>query len=255
MKTVKTFKMLGLGMAMACLAGNAAAMENVDHSKMDHAQMDHSQMDHSQMDHSQMDHSQMDHSQMDHSQHGTDEHAQHRAMMNQEGYTRKQVNYQLPDVMLTNQYGEKVSTATLLGGDETVMLNFIFTSCTTICPVLSATFSQVQNKYGSQIDNVKMISISIDPEYDTPERLNQYAQRFHAKEGWTFLTGDLETVIEVLSAFDAYRGNKMNHIPLALISTPEPSGWIRLEGFASASDLINEYEALKIEHSVEISQR
>jgi len=222
--------MIGLGMTMACLAGNAAAMENLDHSKMDHSQMDHSQ-------------------------HNPDEHAQHRAMMNQKGYTRKQVSYQLPDVMLTNQYGDKVSTAALLGGEETIMLNFIFTSCTTICPVLSATFSQVQNKYGSQINDVKMISVSIDPEYDTPDRLNQYAQRFHAREGWTFLTGDLDTVMNVLNAFDAYRGDKMNHIPLALISTPGSSSWIRLEGFAKASDLVNEYEALKIKSAADISQR
>ena len=108
MQTIRTIKMIGLGVAMACLAGNVAATEN--------------------MDHSQMDHSQMDHSQMDHSQHNPDEHAQHRAMMNQKGYTRKQVSYQLPDVTLTNQDGEKVSTATLFGGEETIMLNFIFTS-------------------------------------------------------------------------------------------------------------------------------
>lgn len=227
--------MIGMSAAMACLAGNVAAMENMDHSKMDHSKMDHSKMDHSQ--------------------HSADEHAQHRAMMNQTGYTRKEVSYELPDVMLTDQYGEKVSLATLVDSKESVMLNFIFTSCTTICPVLSATFSQVQNKYGSQIEDVKMISISIDPEYDTPDRLNQYAQRFNAREGWTFLTGDLDTVINVLSAFDAYRGDKMNHIPLALISTPEQSGWIRLEGFANAGDLVNEYQALKVDHSADISQR
>ena len=139
------------------------------------------------------------------------------------------------------------------GNSKTI--NFIFTSCTTICPVLSATFSQVQNKYGSQINDVKMVSISIDPEYDTPDRLNQYAQRFHAQKSWTFLTGDLDTVMIVLDAFDAYRGDKMNHIPLALISTPDTSGWVRLEGFANAGDLINEYQALRIEHSADISQR
>ena len=240
---------------MACLVTNVTAMENMDHSQMDHSQMDHSQMDHSQMDHSQMDHSKMDHSKMDHSQHSSDEHAHHRAMMNQTGYTRKEAGYQVPDVMLTNQHGEKVSIAKVFDGKEPVMLNFIFTSCTTICPVLSATFAQVQKKYGDQIDGVQMVSISIDPEYDTPVRLNQYAQRFHAQEGWTFLTGDFDTVMNVLNAFDAYRGDKMNHIPLALISTPGASNWVRLEGFANASDLVNEYQAMRIEQSVEISQR
>ena len=105
------------------------------------------------------------------------------------------------------------------------------------------------------MDDVKMVSISRDPEYDTPEKLKQYGERFRAGEGWTFLTGELDNVIGVLSAFDAYRGDKMNHTPLVLISIPGSSNWIRLDGFANAGDLMNEYQALKTEHSANVSQR
>lgn len=185
----------------------------------------------------------MDHSQMDHGQNNADEHAQHMAMMNQEAYSITEVSYELPDVMLTDQNGDNVAIATLLNGEEPVMVNFIFTTCSTICPVLSAIFAQAQKRYGNELAGVKLISISIDPEYDTPAKLQEYAQRFHAKEGWTFLTGDLDTVIDVLTSLDAYNGDKMNHIPLTLIRKPGSSKWLRLEGFPDASDLVKAYQS------------
>jgi len=122
-----------------------------------------------------------------------------------------------------------------------VMLNFIFTTCTTICPVLSASFTQTQKTLGPDASNVRMISISIDPEHDTPAKLREYAQRFQARAGWTFLTGDRDDIVAVLKAFDAYRRDKMNHIPLTLMRAAQQAGWIRMEGFASAGDLVREY--------------
>lgn len=182
---------------------------------------------------------------MDHSQHhSADEHAAHRQMMNQEAYTRNETTYQLPDVLLTDQNGRKLAVGDVLGGNEPVILNFIFTTCTTICPVLSASFSQLQKKYASDLTGVRMISISIDPEHDTPAKMKEYAQKFGASESWTFLTGDLNDVHNVLKAFDAYRGDKMNHIPLTFLRASAEDNWVRLEGFASAGDLIREYRAL-----------
>ena len=67
-----------------------------------------------------------------------------------------------------------------------------------------------------------MVSISIDPEYDTPEALNAYARRFDAGPQWEFLTGSLDDSIAVQKAFDADRGDKMNHAPLTLFrATPD----------------------------------
>ena len=221
-KYYKMFKVIGFVVAMTtlgCWATTVTAIDNIDHSNMDHSMMDHSQ-------------------------HNGDEHARHRAMMNQEGFERKQASYQLPDVTLIDQSGKKVSTVELLGGDDPLMLNFIFTSCTTICPVLSATFSQLQKKYGSEINGVRMISMTIDPEYDTPEKLREYAQRFHARTGWTFLTGDRDDIVVVLKAFDAYRRDKMNHIPLTFLRHSTDTSWVRLEGFPGANDLLKEYRLM-----------
>jgi len=170
-----------------------------------------------------------------------DPHAHHRHMMKQTGYKRSVHTYEIPQLYLIDMDNNKVSLPEALGGDGPVMLNFIFTSCTTICPVLSATFSQVQRELGSEAKNVRMISVSIDPEQDTPGQLKKYATRFKAKPGWVFMTGDLADIIATQEAFDAYKGDKMNHEPLTFLRHAPNAPWTRLEGFASASEVIAEY--------------
>lgn len=190
---------------------------------------------------------------MDHSEHGVDHaghhvsddpHAHHRAMMGTKGYHRSEHVYQLNDVKLVSMSGEETSLAKELNGDKPVMVNFIFTTCTTICPVMSATFRQVQSELGPYRDEVRMISVSIDPEYDTPERLRDYAKRFEAGPQWQFLTGSLEGSVAVQKAFDVYRGNKMNHEPTTLLRRSNGEPWVRLDGIASAADIVKEYQQL-----------
>jgi protein SCO1/2 len=170
-----------------------------------------------------------------------DPHAHHKHMMKQTGYKRSIHSYEIPQLDLSDMDNNKVSLPEALGGEGPVMLNFIFTTCTTICPVLSATFSQVQRELGTEAKNVRMVSVTIDPEQDTPEQLKKYATRFKAKSDWLFLTGELTDIIATQKAFDAYRGDKMNHEPLTFLRQNPNGQWIRLEGFASASEVIAEY--------------
>ncbi|MEA3277045.1 MAG: SCO family protein [Pseudomonadota bacterium] len=179
----------------------------------------------------------------EHHEHG-DHHAHHRQMLEQTGYVRSEHRYQVPDLVLVDRHGQKVSLAEALDGAGPVLLNFIFTSCTTICPVLSGTFAQAQGSLGPGREEVRMYSVSIDPEQDTPARLSEYAQRYRAGDSWHFLTGSRDDVLAVQKAFDAYRGSKMNHIPLTFMRASPDAPWTRLEGFASTADLLREYEAL-----------
>ena len=120
-----------------------------------------------------------------------------------------------------------------------MLLQFIFTSCATICPILSATLSAAQDKFGP---DVRMISISIDPEIDTPARLAEYAARFRGRRQWFFLTGTLEDTTAVQRAFDAAdNGGKMNHRPLTFLRSARGGPWVRLEGLTSAAELVAEY--------------
>ncbi|MCG7900431.1 MAG: SCO family protein [Candidatus Thiodiazotropha lotti] len=181
----------------------------------------------------------------DHSQHGGhDEHAHHRAMMENKSYKVNHASYQLPDVKLISHKGEQLQLADILNNDKPVMLNFIFTTCTTICPVLSASFHQVQQILGDEVDTVSMVSITIDPDYDTPEQLMKYSKRFKAGEQWNFYTGSYNDVVTVEKAFDIFRGSKMNHEPITLIRDQGGQHWTRINGLASAEDIVKEYKKI-----------
>jgi protein SCO1/2 len=106
---------------------------------------------------------------------------------------------------------------------------------------MSLSHSQVQGELGGEAKNVLMISVTIDPEQDTPERLKEYAGRFKAEPGWQFLTGSIEDIITMQKAFDAYRGDKMNHIPLTFLRSTADGPWLRLEDFTSAAEVVAEY--------------
>jgi protein SCO1/2 len=109
---------------------------------------------------------------------------------------------------------------------------------------MSATFAQVQESLGSDANKVRMVSVSIDPEHDTPERLREYAKRFDAGPQWHFLTGRLDDSIAVQKAFGVYRGNKMNHEPTTLLKAADGETWFRMDGLASAADVVAEYRRL-----------
>jgi protein SCO1/2 len=156
------------------------------------------------------------------------------------GYTSSVASYQTPDVKLVDVNGKEVSLRDSLDGPGPVMLNFIFTTCTTVCPVTSATFSQAQAKLGK----VRLVSISIDPEHDTPARLKEYARRFEAGPQWSMLTGSIENSILAQRAFDTYRGDKMNHEPVTFMRKGPDQPWVRINGFIAADDLVREYDKL-----------
>jgi protein SCO1/2 len=161
-----------------------------------------------------------------------------------EKFTRTSASYDVPDVTLTDMNGARVSLSSALAYDGPVFLQFIFTTCPTICPVMSSTLSSVQEKLGPDAARVRMVSISIDPEQDTPERLREYARKFKAGPQWMFLTGELEKIVAVQKSFDAYRGNKMRHEPLTFMRAAPGKPWLRLDGLLSAAQLIDEYKRL-----------
>jgi protein SCO1/2 len=180
-----------------------------------------------------------------HATEAIDEHAQHRLMaLQQKDTTYSSHDYQVPEISLIDMNYQAVLLPEAFVSDKPVVLNFIYTSCTTICPILSATFSQIQRELGTDSAGLRMISISIDPEQDSPERLQDYARRFKSSVNWHFLTGDIEDIINIQKALDAYRGDKMNHIPLTFLYSANVDTWIRMEGFPSAAEIVAEYREL-----------
>ncbi|HEY4886434.1 MAG TPA: SCO family protein [Myxococcales bacterium] len=178
------------------------------------------------------------------------EHCAAQASQKQDGnarYLRSVHQYPLPEVTLVDQDGRRVPLQAVLPSDTAVALNFVFTTCTTICPVMSATFSTVRAKLGSDVQGLRMVSISIDPAHDRPATLKMYANRFGAPPDWTFYTGSADDIRSVLTAFGAFAGDKANHRPITLLRPANGKDWIRIEGFASADTLAGELRGLRAE--------
>jgi len=154
--------------------------------------------------------------------------------------------YTVPDVTLVNQDGTRVKLKTLLDTGEPVILDFIFGTCTTICPVLSAGYANLQLKLPDQAKKVHLISITIDPENDTPKVMRDYLKRYRAKPGWDFYTGKREDIDKVMIAFNAYIPNKMLHYPLTLLREPKTGRWVRIFGLMSSSEFLEECKKVGI---------
>jgi protein SCO1/2 len=164
-----------------------------------------------------------------------DPHAAHRQMMAAPKAHVHRLTYQVPDIDLVNEAGLSTNLQDLLASDQPVAINFIFTSCTTICPVMTATMLQLQKQLETDAIRPNYVSISIDPDYDSATVMKAYAARYGAD--WTFLTGPSENIMAALKSFDAYRGNKVNHFALTLMRAANDDQWTRVEGLTSAEEL------------------
>lgn len=164
-----------------------------------------------------------------------DPHAAHRNMQNQSQARVVTTDYVVPDIALTDSSGKKTNLRELMSDDQSLVVNFIFTTCTTICPVITATTLQLQKELRSEDEQPNYVSISIDPDYDSESILREYAANFGAD--WTFLTGENADIMTALTAFDAYRGSKVNHFALILMRPANSSEWTRVEGLTSVQTL------------------
>lgn len=142
----------------------------------------------------------------------------------------------IPDIELLDQDGRKLHFYTDLVKGHTVVINFIFTTCTTICPPLGATFARLQKDLGNK--DVRLISISVDPVTDTPERLKAWGAKFHAGESWTFITGNKPQVDELLRALGASTARREDHSPSIIIGNDVKGAWTRTYGLAKTSEII-----------------
>ena len=145
----------------------------------------------------------------------------------------------IPDIEVLDQDGRKLHFYNDLVRGKTVAINFIFTTCTTICPPLGATFARVRKDLGERVGrDVELISISVDPATDTPERLKAWGAKFHAGPGWTFVTGDKPAITELLKALGAATARPEDHTPFVLIGNDARGTWRRAYGLVKPSQLV-----------------
>jgi protein SCO1/2 len=144
----------------------------------------------------------------------------------------------IPDVTLLDQDGRPVRFWSDVVRGRVVAVSFVFTTCTTICPPLGANFARLRSLLGSRAGSaVELISVSIDPENDTPARLKAWAAKFGAGPGWTLLTGVPADVERLLRGLQVYTPNFRDHSPLILVGNAATGNWQRISGLAPATEI------------------
>jgi len=154
-------------------------------------------------------------------------------------------HYTVPAVQLVRDDGKVVSLPEEMNDGRPVVLNFIFTTCSSICPLMSQVFAQFQQRLGADSGRVHLMSISVDPEEDTPAQLREYAHKFHAGPGWQHYTGTIEASLAAQRAFNVWRGDKMSHTPVTFVRMTPESPWLRIDGFVTADELLQHYRQLR----------
>lgn len=143
------------------------------------------------------------------------------------------------NVELVNQHGQKLRLYSDLLKGQTVVINAFFSTCTSVCQPMMRNLEQIQAAIAPHLGkDVLMISISVDPETDTPQRLEEYAKRFHARTGWHFLTGKKENVDWALYKLGQYVTNKDDHLTLLIVGNERTGLWSKALAMAKPEELV-----------------
>ncbi len=152
----------------------------------------------------------------------------------------------IPDVSLVDQNGRKVRFYSDLIAGKTVAVNFVFTSCSTICTPQGARFAELQRLLGPKVGTeVHLISVSIDPETDTPAKLKAWSIKLGAAPGWTLVTGSKEEVVRLLKSLGAFDVDIRRHTPSMLLGNDREKRWTRAYSLAPAAQLAGLLDALR----------
>jgi protein SCO1/2 len=173
------------------------------------------------------------------------DHARHLEALAEQPTTAEAAQVKLLDLPVIDVEGRAHEFRSDVIKDRIVAINFVYTSCTTICPILSGLFTEVQDRLDGQLGpDVGLVSLSVDPATDVPPRLKRYAQQLEAGPGWTFLTGKKAEMAQVLAGLGAYTLEFEEHAPMILVGDARRDVWRRLYGFPSAEDIVDEVERL-----------
>ncbi|HEV2706260.1 MAG TPA: SCO family protein [Pyrinomonadaceae bacterium] len=149
----------------------------------------------------------------------------------QQGVARTQPS--IPDIEVFDQNGKKMRFYSDLIAGKVVAVNFIFTSCTFVCPMQGSNFAKLQTALGERLGrDVHLISVSVDPATDTPARLKAWGEKFGVKAGWTLVTGEQASMDKLLRTLTGDATRPVEHSPVVLLGDFDKGGWVRAYGLA-----------------------
>jgi len=135
----------------------------------------------------------------------------------------------IPDLELVDQDGKTVHLYSDLVRGRVAAVSFIFTTCTSICPLIGANLGRLQTELGQSLgEDIALISVSVDPATDTPQRMKAWGAQFGAKPGWSLLTGDKGIVDQLLKVLGLFTPDIQNHSPFLLLVNDRTGEWMRV---------------------------
>lgn len=150
-----------------------------------------------------------------------------------------------PDVVLRNQDGRKVRFYSDLIKDKVVVLSFIYTSCAYTCKMQGRTFSRLQSLLGDRLGkSVFLISVTIDPVRDNPQRLKEWASSYNAQSGWTLVTGDESEINKLLRPFVGLTAGAEMHQPATFVANDSRGLWSSANGVMAPEDILSAVDSL-----------
>lgn len=175
-----------------------------------------------------------------HSEHAHSDHAV------ASGHVNEEPRIIFADQLLTDQHGRSVNLEKDLVSGRIVVISFMYTQCTTVCPVVSAIMAKVQAQLGERAGNaVSLVSITIDPVRDTPERLREYAALHKAGPGWSWLTGTVPAITATLKSLRSWSADFESHQPVFLVGSDATGEWSRFYGFTDPAAIIARVDSLQ----------
>ncbi|HXQ74529.1 MAG TPA: SCO family protein [Pyrinomonadaceae bacterium] len=149
------------------------------------------------------------------------------------------------DVELIDQNGKKVRFYTDVLKGKTVVVNAFFTSCTSVCPPMNRNMQKIQEAFGDRVGrDVFLVSITVDPVTDTPEKMKTYAKNFHAGPGWMFLTGKKENLDWALYKLGQYVESKDDHTTVLIVGNEKTGLWKKAFAMANVAELVQVVESV-----------
>lgn len=151
----------------------------------------------------------------------------------------------IPDVNVQDQNGRTRKFYSDLVKGRVVVINFVFTSCKAICPQLGINFSRMQNALGERFGrDVFLISISTDPETDTPAKLKAWSEKFKAQDGWTLVTGQTRDLTSLLQVLTGDGPGRAMHSPSIVIVDEQKRTYRRAYGLETPERLVKMVDEL-----------
>jgi len=149
------------------------------------------------------------------------------------------------DLVLLTQNGEEVRFFTDVLKDHVVLVSFIFTNCESACPLITEKMSAARDMLGEEFGgNLRLISISIDPERDTPQAMKEFAAHHQADGNWMFLTGARENIDQVVKKLGQYSADVEAHSTVLIVGNVNQSHWMKIPPMAGPGGVAQSLRAL-----------